>query len=46
MHKADIIISGGGMVGLSLGLALAQGGFRVAVADPQPMTAQLFGRPV
>ena len=41
MHKADIIISGGGMVGLSLGLALAQGGFRVAVADPQPITTQL-----
>jgi len=41
VYKADIVISGGGMVGLSLGLALAQGGFRVAVADPQPMTAQL-----
>ena len=26
MKQADIIISGGGMVGLTLGLALAQGG--------------------
>ncbi len=41
MKTADIVISGGGMVGLSLGLALAQGGFRVAVADTTPMTAQL-----
>lgn len=40
-QKADIVISGGGMVGLSLGLALAQGGFRVAVADPQVLSAQL-----
>ncbi len=39
--KTDILISGGGMVGLSLGIALAQGGFRVAVADPQILTAQL-----
>ncbi|HJR55577.1 MAG TPA: FAD-dependent monooxygenase [Rhizomicrobium sp.] len=41
MHQVDIIISGGGMVGLSLGLALAQGGFRTLVADVAPMTAQL-----
>jgi len=41
MHKADILISGGGMVGLSLGLALAQGGFRVVVADTAPMAVQL-----
>ena len=41
MHKADIIVSGGGMVGLSLGLALAQGGFRTVVADAAPMSAQL-----
>ena len=39
--KADVVISGGGMVGLSLGLALAQGGFRTVVADVTPMTAQL-----
>ena len=41
MHKADIIVSGGGMVGLCLGLALAQGGFRTVVADAAPMSAQL-----
>jgi len=29
------------MVGLSLGLALAQGGFRTVIADIAPMTAQL-----
>jgi 2-octaprenyl-6-methoxyphenol hydroxylase len=35
MAKAiDVIISGGGLVGLSLGLALAKGGLAVAVADP------------
>ena len=44
MHKADIVISGGGMVGLSLGLALAQGGFRTVVADVTPMDAQLEAR--
>ena len=41
MRQADIIISGGGMVGLSLGLALAQGGFRTVVADIAPMAEQL-----
>ncbi len=41
MHEAEIVISGGGMVGLSLGLALAQGDFRTVVADVAPMTAQL-----
>ena len=41
MRQADIVISGGGMIGLSLGLALAQGGFRTVVADIAPMTAQL-----
>jgi 2-octaprenyl-6-methoxyphenol hydroxylase len=41
MRQADIIISGGGMVGLSLGLALAQGGLRTLVADAAPLTAQL-----
>jgi 2-octaprenyl-6-methoxyphenol hydroxylase len=33
MNKADIVICGGGMVGLALGLAAAQGGLRVAVVD-------------
>lgn len=38
--KADVFIAGGGMVGLTLGLALAQGGLKVAVADPlQPKAA-------
>jgi len=41
MRQADVFISGGGMVGLSLGLALARGGLKVAVADGVPMTAQL-----
>lgn len=30
----DVLIAGGGMVGLTLALALAQGGISVAVADP------------
>jgi len=34
MRTADVIIGGGGMVGLSLGLALARGGLSVVVADP------------
>jgi 2-octaprenyl-6-methoxyphenol hydroxylase len=33
---ADIVIGGGGMVGLALALALARGGLRVVVADPVP----------
>lgn len=33
-HGADIVIAGGGLVGLTLGLALAQGGLSVAAADP------------
>src|ERR1700761_5233433 len=40
MRQADIVISGGGMVGLSLGLALAQGGFRAVVADAAPFASQ------
>ena len=37
MNKTcDVIIGGGGMVGLTLGLALARGGMTVAVADPLP----------
>jgi 2-octaprenyl-6-methoxyphenol hydroxylase len=41
MYRADVVISGGGMVGLSLGLALAQGGFKTVVADAAPFAAQL-----
>jgi 2-octaprenyl-6-methoxyphenol hydroxylase len=33
MRKADIIICGGGMVGLPLGIAAAQGGLKVVVVD-------------
>ena len=36
MKRVDILVSGGGLVGLPLGLALAQGGFRVMVADAAP----------
>jgi len=32
----DVVIGGGGMVGLTLGLALAQGGLKVTVVDPLP----------
>ena len=41
MKTAEVIVSGGGMVGLSLGLALAQGGFRTVVADIAPLATQL-----
>src|SRR5665213_705683 len=41
VSRADIVISGGGMVGLSLGLALAQGGFKTVVADAAPFAGQL-----
>lgn len=37
----DVIIGGGGMVGLTLALALAQGGLKVVVADPVPPSAFL-----
>lgn len=40
-READVIIAGGGMVGLALALALAQGGLKVAVADPMPQAAML-----
>jgi 2-octaprenyl-6-methoxyphenol hydroxylase len=36
LRQVDILISGGGMVGLPLGLALAQGGFKVLVVDAAP----------
>ena len=41
MKQADILISGGGMVGLPLGLALAQGGLKVLVVDAAPPAAVL-----
>jgi 2-octaprenyl-6-methoxyphenol hydroxylase len=34
--KPDVVIGGGGMVGLTLALALAGGGLRVLLADPVP----------
>ena len=37
--ETDIFVSGGGMVGASLALALAQGGLRVTVVDPLPSEA-------
>ncbi|HSZ75370.1 MAG TPA: FAD-dependent monooxygenase [Rhizomicrobium sp.] len=37
----DVIVAGGGMVGLTLGIALAKGGLDVAVADPAPKAALL-----
>ncbi|HET7084243.1 MAG TPA: UbiH/UbiF/VisC/COQ6 family ubiquinone biosynthesis hydroxylase [Rhizomicrobium sp.] len=36
MRRVDVLISGGGMVGLPLGLALAQGGLKALVADAAP----------
>ena len=36
MKQADVVISGGGLVGLPLGLALAQGGLKTVVADAAP----------
>ena len=36
MTRFDVLISGGGMVGLPLGLALAQGGLKTVIADATP----------
>jgi 2-octaprenyl-6-methoxyphenol hydroxylase len=41
---ADVVIGGGGMVGLSLALALAKGGLRVAVAEPMSPAAMTDDR--
>ena len=38
--ETDIVLAGGGMVGLTLGLALAQGGLKVAIAEPMPVGVQ------
>lgn len=35
-NKTDVVIAGGGMVGLTLALALAKGGLGVTVVDPVP----------
>ncbi|MBS0281388.1 MAG: UbiH/UbiF/VisC/COQ6 family ubiquinone biosynthesis hydroxylase [Proteobacteria bacterium] len=36
MKRTDVIISGGGMVGLTLALALGQGGLEIVVVDTMP----------
>src|SRR3569623_691802 len=41
MKRVDVIISGGGMTGLTLALALAQGGFEVLITDTAPATTVL-----
>jgi 2-octaprenyl-6-methoxyphenol hydroxylase len=41
MTKADIVVCGGGMVGLTLGLAAAQGGLKVVVVDALAPAKQL-----
>jgi len=40
-RKADVVVGGGGMVGLTLAIALTKGGLEVAVADPAPKAAVL-----
>jgi 2-octaprenyl-6-methoxyphenol hydroxylase len=42
--RKDVVIAGGGMVGLTLGLALAKSGLDVVVADPVPQTAMLASK--
>jgi len=42
--KCDVIVGGGGMVGLTLAVALARGGLDVVVADPVPKGAVLDAR--
>ena len=44
MKQIDILIAGGGLVGLPLGIALAKGGLRVAVADAAPPARRLDPR--
>lgn len=41
MERYDVILLGGGLVGLTLALGLDQAGFRVAVVDPQPASVSL-----
>jgi len=39
--SVDVVVAGAGIVGATLGLALAGAGFEVALVDPQPFEAQL-----
>src|SRR5512142_7363 len=39
--RCDVIVGGGGMVGLTLAIALAKGGLEVVVAEPVPKGAVL-----
>jgi 2-octaprenyl-6-methoxyphenol hydroxylase len=41
MKRVDAVISGGGMVGLTLGLALAQGGLKTVIVDATQVAAAL-----
>lgn len=41
MIRCDVMIGGGGMVGLTLAIALAKSGLSVVVADPVPRAAAL-----
>ena len=41
MNRCDVIVGGGGMVGLTLAIAMAKGGLDVVVADPMPKGAVL-----
>jgi 2-octaprenyl-6-methoxyphenol hydroxylase len=41
LKQVDVVIAGGGMVGLPLALALAQGGLKTLVADAAPVAAVL-----
>ncbi|WP_375055350.1 FAD-dependent monooxygenase [Zobellella sp. DQSA1] len=45
MQAADIIVIGGGMVGLTLALALEHGGFKVAVIEGQEDDGELLAIP-
>ena len=43
-RDTDILIAGGGLNGTALALALASGGFRVALVDPTPEATRLSDR--
>src|SRR5579885_1128023 len=44
MKQADLLVAGGGLVGLTLGLALARGGLDVTVVDSLAPATQLEPR--